>query len=110
MHSARMESEANTQPHGQHLFRSVARFAFRFALVAAASASLIGCGNTYRPVVTAINPVGPAGQPTKYAVAISSTGPSTPGLATFVDFSGDTVLITANIGVDPYYLALDAGR
>src|SRR6185437_3797254 len=88
--------------------RSVARFAFRFALAAATSASLIGCGNTYRPVVTAINPVGPAGQPTKYAVAISSTGPTTPGLVTFVDFSGDTVLITASIGVDPYYLAVSS--
>lgn len=76
--------------------------------MAAVSASLIGCGNTYRPVVTAINPVGPGGQPLKYAVAISSTGASTPGLATFVDFSGDTVLITASIGVDPYYLALSS--
>jgi Uncharacterized conserved protein len=44
----------------------------------------------------------------KYAVAISSTGATTPGLATFVDFSGDTVLITASIGVDPYFLALDS--
>jgi YVTN family beta-propeller protein len=77
-------------------------------LVAAVSASLIGCGNTYRPVVTAINPVGPASQPTKYAVAISSTGATTPGLATFVDFSGDTVLITASIGVAPYYLAVSS--
>ncbi|WP_325386123.1 YncE family protein [Edaphobacter sp.] len=108
LHSARIDSEANTQPHGQHLTRSVSRFALRFALVAAVSASLLGCGNTYRPVVTAINPVGPASQPTKYAVAISSTGASTPGLATFVDFSGDTVLITASIGVDPYFLALSS--
>jgi DNA-binding beta-propeller fold protein YncE len=108
LHSARIESKANTQPHGQYPTRSVARFASKFALVAAVSASLIGCGNTYRPVVTAINPVGPAGQPTKYAVAISSTGPNTPGLATFVDFSGDTVLITASIGVDPYYLAVSS--
>lgn len=87
--------------------RSTARSAVRFALIAAASASLVGCGNTYRPVVTAINPVGPAGQPLKYAVAISTTGPTTPGVATFVDFSGDTVLITAKIGVDPYFLVLD---
>ena len=115
LHLARIESEANTQPHGSRPLRSVARpgirstarSAVRFALVAAASASLVGCGNTYRPVVTAINPVGPAGQPAKYAVAISTTGPNTPGLTTFVDFSGDTVLITAKIGVDPYYLVLD---
>lgn len=105
MHLAKIEAEASTQPRGT---RSVARFAFRFALIAAASAFMVGCGNTYRPVVTAINPVGPANQPTKYAIAISSTGPNTPGLVTFVDFSGDTVLITANIGVDPYYLVLDS--
>lgn len=108
MYLARVESEANIQPHGSRPKRSVARSAVGFALIAAASASLIGCGNTYRPVVTAINPVGPAGQPTKYAVAISTTGPNTPGLVTFVDVSGDTVLITANIGVDPYYLILDS--
>ncbi len=34
---------------------------------------------------------------------------SAPGLVTFVDFSGDTVLVTANIGVDPYYLILNSG-
>ncbi len=74
--------------------------------------SAIGCGNTYRPVVSAINPVGPAGQPQKFAVAISTTGTAanpTPGLVTFVDFSGDSVLITAQIGVDPYYLILNSG-
>jgi YVTN family beta-propeller protein len=71
-----------------------------------------GCGNNYRPVVSAINPVGPAAQPQKFAVAISSTGTQanpTPGLLTFVDFSGDTILITANVGVDPYYLILNGG-
>jgi DNA-binding beta-propeller fold protein YncE len=75
-------------------------------------ASVIGCGNTYRPVVSAINPVGPAAQPEKFAVAISTTGTTahpTPGLVTFVDFSGDSVLITAQIGVNPYYLILNSG-
>jgi len=74
-----------------------------------ALASLSGCGNTYRPVVAAINPIGPAAQPQKYAVAISSPKPTAPGLVTIVDFSGDTILITANLGVDPYYLAVNAG-
>jgi DNA-binding beta-propeller fold protein YncE len=75
-------------------------------------ASVIGCGNNYRPVVSAINPVGPAAQPQKFAVAISTTGTTTnptPGLVTFVDFSGDSVLITAQIGVNPYYLILNSG-
>jgi DNA-binding beta-propeller fold protein YncE len=78
-------------------------------LAAAALASLIGCGNTYRPVVSAINPVGPAAQPQKFAVAISTPSATAPGLVTFVDFSGDTVLVTANIGVNPYYLILNSG-
>ncbi len=71
-----------------------------------------GCGNNYRPVVTAINPVGPAAQPSKFAVVISDPGTAAspaPGLVTFVDFAGDTVLITANIGVNPYYLILNSG-
>jgi len=58
--------------------------------------------------VSAINPVGPAAQPTKYAIAVSSPSPTSPGLVTIVDFSGDTVLITANLGVAPYYLALNS--
>jgi len=70
--------------------------------------SLAGCGNTYRPVVAAINPVGPAGQPQKYAIAISSPTPTSNGLVTIVDFSGDTVLITATLGVNPYYFILNA--
>ena len=90
--------------------RSSARLALA-ASVLAAGASMIGCGNNYRPVVSAINPVGPAAQTQKFAVAISSTGTvakPTAGLVTFVDFAGDTVLITANIGVDPYYLILNS--
>jgi YVTN family beta-propeller protein len=79
-----------------------------FTLTVAVLATLTGCGNTYRPVVTAINPVGPAAQPQKYAVAISNPGSNLPGLVTIVDFSGDTVLITANIGVAPYYFILNA--
>jgi DNA-binding beta-propeller fold protein YncE len=78
-----------------------------------------GCGNTYRPVVATIGVVGPAGQPTKYAMAVSSptpvgspcpaTGqPTSDGLLTMVDFSGDTVLVTATLGQNPYFLQLNA--
>jgi DNA-binding beta-propeller fold protein YncE len=68
-----------------------------------------GCGASYRPVVSAINPVGPAAQPQKFAVVISAPSTTAPGLVTFVDFSGDSVLITANVGVNPYYLVLNSG-
>jgi hypothetical protein len=68
-----------------------------------------GCGNQYRPVVAAINPVGPAIQPTKYAIAISSPSPTSPGLLTFVDFAGDTVITTPQILSNPTYLALGSG-
>jgi DNA-binding beta-propeller fold protein YncE len=182
LHLARIEAEGNTQsrPH-RRAVRTVAqalRSPLRFALASAALASAIGCGNTYRPVVSAINPVGPAAQPQKFAVAISTTstatanttatfssgassitvasatsimsgqlvvgagiapgttvsGPPsgttvnlsfpttaaesstpvvfdnpTPGLVTFVDAFGDSVLITDPIGVNPYYLILNSG-
>ena len=76
--------------------------------VAVALLFALGCGNNYRPVVTAINPVGPAGQPQKYAVAISQPSAAGNGLLTIVDFSGDSILINATLGVAPYYLALNA--
>ena len=76
-------------------------------LLATAALTLAGCGVTQRPVVSAINPVGPAGQPQKFAVAISSN-PGQQGLVSIVDFSGDTILDTTLIGRDPQYLMLDS--
>ena len=87
--------------------RSV-RAASRFVFAAALLTFVAGCGNNYRPVVSAINPVGPAAQPQKFAVVISTPSATAPGLVTFVDFSGDTVLITANVGVNPYYLVVNS--
>ena len=89
------------------------------AVLAAGVGMIAGCGNTYRPVVSTIGVVGPAGQPTKYAIAVSTPAPpgqpcplageaTSNGLLTMVDFSGDTVLVTATLGVDPYYLALNS--
>lgn len=113
-----IQAKENTQSRPRRHFaaQSVSqtlKSASRVALAIAALAtglsgfSILGCGNSYRPVVSAINPVGPAGQPPKYAVAISSPSPTAAGLVTFVDFAGDTVLITANVGVNPYYLILN---
>lgn len=69
--------------------------------------SLAGCGNNYRPVVSAINPVGPASQPSKFALALADPGNGQPGVATLVDFSGDTVVGTLNTAPNPGYLTLD---
>ncbi len=68
-----------------------------------------GCGNQYRPVVSAINPVGPALQPAKYAIAISTPSAGSPGLLTFVDYAGDTVVTTPQILSNPSYLAVGPG-
>ncbi|HMH15282.1 MAG TPA: YncE family protein [Edaphobacter sp.] len=109
MHLARIEAEDTTQPQSNRRpTRSAVKSVYSCVLTAAALASILGCGNTYRPVVSAVNPVGPAGQPTKYAIAVSSPSLTSPGLVTIVDFSGDSVLITANLGVNPYYLALNS--
>lgn len=117
MHFGRIAAEAkesvpSSQPSG-HNSRSVVQ-TLRFASGLAAAVAMLGlttgCGNNYRPVVSAINPVGPAAQPQKFAIAISSTGVSSPGLITFVDFSGDTTLITlGTIGDNPAYLILSSG-
>ena len=76
---------------------------------AAFSLFAAGCGYQYRPVVSAINPVGPATQPTKYALAISAPSTTAPGLLTFVDFAGDSVLSTPQVLANPVYLALAPG-
>jgi hypothetical protein len=102
------------QPAGNRLRRTNLAGIAVLTISFAAVLSTVGCGNQYRPVVSAIGPVGPAGQPEKFAVAISSPCPSllTPcsslGLATVVDFAGDTVLATPNIQVNPNYFQVNA--
>ena len=71
------------------------------------SALIAGCGNNYRPVVTPVTPSGPAAQVTSYVVVVSSTGPSTPGVATIIDYSGDTIMADAPIGVNPSAFTID---
>ena len=73
----------------------------------AAAALFAGCGNNYRPVVTPINPSGPAAQPTSYAVVVSAPSPSTAGIVTILDYSGDTVMAIAPIGPGPKNFVMD---
>jgi hypothetical protein len=71
------------------------------------AAIVSGCGSNYRPVVTPINPSGPAAQPSSLAVVISSPSPTTAGIATIVDYSGDTIVAQAPIGPGPLAFTLD---
>ena len=87
---------------------SALRAISRTVVASVATIALAACGNTYRPVVSSINPVGPAGQPTKYAIAVSSNGPTAQGLVTLVDFSGDTIVNTTLIGVNPQFFQVAA--
>jgi len=73
----------------------------------AAAALIAGCGSQYRPVVTPINPSGPAAQPSSFAVVVSAPSTTTPGIATIVDYSGDTVVATAPIGPGPSAFTVD---
>lgn len=94
----------------------------------------VGCGNQYLPVVTPVQPTGPAGQPTAYVAVTSepnynlldvpqnnpcvvsgSSDPNTnsatpypdPGVATVVNFSGDSIAAQALIGNGPIITAMD---
>ena len=77
--------------------------------VFAAVALIAGCGSNYRPVVTPINPSGPAAQPNSLAVVISSPSPTQPGIATIIDYSGDDIMAQQPIGVGPIAFAVDQG-
>ena len=72
-----------------------------------AAALIAGCGSAYRPVVTPINPNGPPAQPNSLVAVVSSPSPSVPGVATILDYSGDTIMAQANIGPGPIAFTLD---
>ena len=85
--------------------RALARLVHTGAAFAAAIA-IAGCGNSYRPVVTPINPSGPASQATSYAVVVSAPSVNS-GVATIIDWSGDTIMAYAPIGPGPLNFVLD---
>ena len=81
---------------------------FVAALAALAAAVFVaGCGDNYRPVVTPISPTGPPAQPSSLAIVVSQPSPTSDGVATVIDYSGDTVMATANIGPAPLTFSLD---
>ncbi|MGA7107072.1 MAG: hypothetical protein WBV28_02280 [Terracidiphilus sp.] len=77
------------------------------AAAIAVAVVVAGCGSTYRPVVTPINPSGPAPQPSALAVVVSSTSTTAPGIATVIDYAGDTIMALAPIGPGPLAFSLD---
>jgi YVTN family beta-propeller protein len=72
----------------------------------AAAVTIAGCGNSYRPVVTPVNPSGPASEATMYAVAVSAPSTST-GYVTIIDWSGDSIMDYVSIGASPLNFVLD---
>ncbi|HEX8712468.1 MAG TPA: hypothetical protein VF730_11385 [Terracidiphilus sp.] len=78
------------------------------AALLAAMAMIAGCGDNFRPIVTPITPSGPAPQPTSYAVVVSRPSAST-GIATILDYSGDSVMAQAVIGPGPGAFTIDKG-
>ena len=73
----------------------------------AAAALVAGCGNHLPAVITPSNPSGPSSQPQSYAVVVSAPSSSTPGVATIIDYSGDSIMAEADIGPGPTTLALN---
>lgn len=73
-----------------------------------AAALVAGCGNNYRPVVTPVNGSGPPAQPQAYAVAVSAPSPNAAGQVTIIDYSGDSILVQAPIGIGPTAFTLDS--
>jgi YVTN family beta-propeller protein len=72
-----------------------------------AAVLVAGCGNNYRPVVTPVNPSGPPAQPESLAVAVSAPSPTSPGIATVVDYAGDTIMAVSSIGPGPTAFTVD---
>jgi YVTN family beta-propeller protein len=73
----------------------------------AAAVLVAGCGNNYRPTVTTVTSTGPAAQPPSFAVVVSAPS-STSGIATIIDYSGDTIMAEASIGRGPTTIAVDS--
>ncbi len=76
--------------------------------ILAAAALIAGCGDNFRPIVSPVTPSGPAPQPTSYAVVVSQPSPTT-GVATIIDYSGDSVMAQAPIGPGPDSFTIDEG-
>src|SRR5690242_7971384 len=64
------------------------------------------CGDTFRPIITQLNPTPPDGRLLHYVLFLSSNGPNNPGGSSRIDVSGDTNVGTAEVGLGPVHAAL----
>lgn len=76
-------------------------------VVLVAAALVAGCGNNYRPVITPVNPSGPASQVESLVAVVSAPSATAAGVATILDYSGDTILAEATIGPGPTAFTVD---
>ena len=99
--------------------------ALAVCLLSGVAAAVAGCGNQYRPVITPINPTGPAALPSANIAVVTqpgftpltaatvgpctSTTYATPSIFTLIDFSGDSVVAQANGGQGPITFSLEQG-
>lgn len=97
----------NLRPFSASRAADSMRLVFRVSTVVVCIA-LAGCGQTYRPVVTPVNPTGPAPQPESFLIVTTTTGSDTPGLANVFDGSGDTLLTQAQLNNGPLAATLNA--
>jgi DNA-binding beta-propeller fold protein YncE len=74
----------------------------------AVAALVAGCGNNYRPVIASVTPSGPAAQPSSLVAVVSSPSSTTHGIATIIDYAGDTVMAEASIGLGPVSFSADS--
>lgn len=91
--------------------RAVMSQSFRILTIFAAAGAVLGlasCGSNLRPTVIPVLGSGPAAQPGSYAFVVSTPTPSSEGIGTVIDYSGDTVMATANVGPGPSTFALNA--
>src|ERR1700743_3020511 len=84
-------------------------FGLMTILATGAAFGLAGCGSNLRPSVTPVNGTGPAAQPSSYAFVVSLPTPSSDATGTVIDYSGDTIMATADIGPGPSLFTLNSG-
>jgi DNA-binding beta-propeller fold protein YncE len=110
---------------GSSLPRQTAFIAAPAAVLAGIAVLAAGCGNQYRPVITPIQPTGPASQPTADVTVVSQPGftplpagdigpcqgvaYANPSVISLVDFSGDSIMNQADGGYGPLTYSLEPG-